>query len=108
MGKLIKYLIVAAFFSVLLLGASFAGAYFRVGELLGAPPPEMGPQKTRFAYDGVKTLRGKPIGWVFEWTQTKIPGAPGVQIVVSPTAKVLATQPADLAERVHAFHNRPY
>jgi hypothetical protein len=44
--------------------------------------------------------------WRFAFGPTVIPGAPTVRIYVSPFGRVVATDPADLAERLKAL--RPY
>jgi hypothetical protein len=44
--------------------------------------------------------------WRFAFGPTVIPGAPTVRIYVSLRGQVVATEPADLAERVKALH--PY
>ena len=88
---------------VLLLGASWAAAYFAVGSMLGAPPPKMGTQKTELALRGAKQIKGNPPAWIFSFGPTVIPGAERAVIYVSLTGKVLRTDPPDLAKRVERF-----
>lgn len=104
MGRLFRLALFAAFIGVLLFGASWAAAYFTVGTLLGAPPPKMGTQKTIFAYKGAPQLKNHPIAWIFSFGPTVIPGAPKATIYVSPTGRLLATDPSDLKERLQRFH----
>jgi hypothetical protein len=92
----------------LLSGASWAVAYYGVGELLGAPPPQMGVQSTTFLWDGLPQKPGHPRVWRFAYAPTSIPGAPSVRIYVSPTGQVVWTEPGDLPARLKAFHTIPY
>jgi hypothetical protein len=89
-------------------GASWAAAYTAVGKLLGAPPPEMGTQRTAFLWRGMPQQPGHPRAWQFAYGPTRIPGAPRVQIYVSPTGQLIRTDPPDLASRIKAFHNTGY
>ena len=57
-------------------------------------------------WQGAPQLPGHPRVWRFAFGPTVIPGAPTVRIYVSPLGQVVATDPADLAERVKALH--PY
>jgi len=106
MARLFWWTAIVAFVAALLAGASWAGAYFAVGELLGAPPPEMGSESTTFLWQGMPQVAGHPRVWRFAFGPTKIPGAPTVRIYVTPLGQVVQTEPADLAERVKAL--RPY
>lgn len=89
-----------------LAGASWGAANYRVADLLGAPPPKMGKSKTSFDYHGVAALPGHPRAWIFEYGPTSIPGASKVRIYVDPSAHILRTEPAQLAELLNTFHNR--
>jgi len=106
MARLFWLTVMAAFVAALLAGASWAVALSAVGTLLGAPPPEMGNQSTTLLWQGAPQLAGHPRVWRFAFGPTVIPGAPTVRIYVSPFGRVVATDPADLAERVKALH--PY
>ncbi|HUL04105.1 MAG TPA: hypothetical protein VLV16_12850, partial [Gemmatimonadales bacterium] len=83
----------------------WALAYNGVANLLGDPPPQMGTQTTTFPWDGPA---GSPRLWCFAYAPTLIPGAPSVRIYVSPTGRVVWTEPADLAARVKALHATGY
>ncbi len=91
MARLFWLTVMAAFVAALLAGASWAAALSAVGTLLGAPPPEMGHQSTTLLWQGAPQLAGHP----------RV-----LRIYVSPFGRVVATDPADLAERVKALH--PY
>ena len=105
-ARLFWLIVIAAFFAALLTGASWAASLSAVGTLLGAPPPEMGRQSTTLLWQGAPQLAGHPRVWRFAFGPTVIPGAPTVRIYVSLLGQVVATEPADLAERVKALH--PY
>jgi hypothetical protein len=100
MARLFWMTLVAAFVGALLLGASWAAAFYTVGNLLGAPPPEMGTQSTALLWQGAPELPGHPRVWRFAFGPTRIPGAPTVRIYITPFGDLVKTEPADLAERV--------
>jgi hypothetical protein len=100
MARLFWMTLVAAFVGALLLGASWAAAFYTMGSLLGAPPPEMGTQSTVLLWQGAPELPGHPRVWRFAFGPTRIPGAPTVRIYVTPFGDLVKTEPADLAERV--------
>ena len=108
MARLIWMLLILAFFGVLLTGASWAAAYTSVGKLLGAPPPRMGQQKTSIEWEGMDKILEHPPWWRFAYGPTAIPGAAQVRIDVNPVGKIIATDPADLEQRIQAFHNTGY
>jgi hypothetical protein len=108
MARLVWLVFMAAVVGALLTGASFAAAYFAVGELLGAPPPNMGKRSVTFLWEAGPSRRDRAKAWRFTFGPTRIPGAPNVTVYVSPTGKVLQAYPADLAERIEAFHNTGY
>jgi hypothetical protein len=108
MARLIWMLLILAFFGALLTGASWAAAFTSVGKLLGAPPPRMGKQDISLHWQGPSKLLEHPPWWRFAYAPTAIPGAPRVRIDVNPVGKILSTEPADLEERIKAFHNTGY
>jgi len=101
--RAVRYFIYLALGGALLFGASWAAATFAVGTLLGAPPPRMGEERLSFEYRGVQRLRGHPIAWVFRYGPTSLPGARGVSIYVSPTGRLIDTDPPNLPDLVEAF-----
>src|SRR3989449_8002933 len=100
MVRLFWLTVMAAFGAALLLGASWAAAYTAVANVLGAPPPQMGTQSTALLWQCAPELPGHPRVWRFAFGPTRIPGAPTVRIYVTPLGHLVATEPADLAERV--------
>ena len=73
MGRLFRLTLYVGLVLLLLLGASWAAAYFAVGSMLGAPPPEMGTQKTVLALKGAQTDQGPPASLDFSFGPTVIP-----------------------------------
>lgn len=108
MARLVWLVFMAAIVGSLLAGASFAAATFGVGELLGAPPPDMGRRAVTFQWAGVPNRRDHAKAWRFAFRGTRIPGAPDVTVYISPSGKVLQAYPADLPERIKTFHNTGY
>ena len=104
MGSLFRLAIYASFIGLLLFGASWAAAFYTVGDLLGAPPPRLGNRKTTFAYRGAPHLKGHPIAWIFTFGPTSVPGATDMVVYISPTGRLLATDPSDLKELLTRFH----
>ncbi|MFL5402400.1 MAG: hypothetical protein ACJ8BF_06240 [Gemmatimonadales bacterium] len=89
-------------------GISWIGAYTAVGNLLGAPPPQMGTQTTTLLWKGMPHYQGHPRAWRFAFGPTRIPGAEWVEIYVNPTGQIIVTDPPDLEARLNAFHRSPY
>jgi hypothetical protein len=54
------------------------------------------------------SLLDHPPWWRFVYAPTAIPGASRVRIDVSPWGKIISTDPADLDDRIKAFHNTGY
>jgi len=103
MGRLFRLTLYVGLVSLLLLGASWAAAYFAIGTMLGEPPPKMGIRKAVLALGGAKQIKGHPPAWIFSFGPTVIPGAERAVIYVNLYGKVLRTDPPDLAKRVDAF-----
>jgi hypothetical protein len=108
MARFIWFCLMLALVGALLLGVSWIAAYYRVGELLGAPPPEMGAQTTTLVWRGVPSLPGHPRAWRFAFGPTHIPGAPEVRIYVGPTGRLIATEPRDLPSLLNDFRRKGY
>jgi hypothetical protein len=87
-----------------LAGASYAGARFTAGRLLGPDSGRLGSPTAHFAYAGIQGLPAKPRGWVLWYPSAKQFGDQGATIYVSPTGTLLGTRPADLVRRVEAQH----
>jgi hypothetical protein len=104
MARLFWLLLIAAFAAMLVAAASWAVAYNSVGDLLGAPPPQMGTQSTSIQWRGME----HPPVWRFAFAPTLIPGASAVRIYVNPWGRIVSTEPADLEARLGAFRRTPY
>lgn len=102
MFKLIKWLLLVAFIGTLLSFGSYAAARLRAGQVVGPNLPLSG-RTAQFAAKGVEDLPGKPRAWVFTYRSSQLPGISGARIFVSPTGKLIATRPADLARRIEAW-----
>jgi hypothetical protein len=85
-----------------LAGASYAGARFTAGKLTGPNPPGLGSSTTRFAFQGISSLRGKPRGWIVAYPKAREFGPTGAEIYVSPTGRLLGARPANLAQQLEA------
>lgn len=85
-----------------LIGASYAGARFTAGRLMGPDSNRLGSPTAHFDFAGIQTLRAKPRGWVLAYPAATEFGPHGAEIYVSPTGRLLGTRPADLARRVEA------
>lgn len=87
-----------------LVGGSYAGARFVAGKVVGPQPPaEIGPVHTRFAYEGIEKLPGNPRAWVVTFGPTRIPGVRRIEIYVSVTGRLIATQPKDVDAIIAPF-----
>jgi hypothetical protein len=84
-----------------LAGASYAGARFTAGKLVG-PQPVLGPVSAHFAFNGVRNLPSRPRAWVMAYPRATAFGRGGAEIYVSPTGELLGTKPRDLARRLEA------
>jgi hypothetical protein len=85
-----------------LIGASYAGARFTAGRLIGPESRRFGSPTTHFAFAGIPALRAKPRGWVLSYPAAQEFGPRGAAIYISPTGRLLGTRPADLARRMEA------
>jgi hypothetical protein len=85
-----------------LAGASYAGARFTAGKMIGPGPTTLGPVEARFAFAGVPGLRSKPRAWVLAYPKARGFGRGGAEIYVSPTGQLLGTKPRDLVRQLEA------
>ena len=108
MARLFWLALVLGFVGVLFAAVSWAAAFSSVGTMLGAPPPNMGTQTTAIEWHGFSRLRDHPPLWRFAFAPTVIPGATNVRIYVDPVGHIVATEPADLAQRLEAFRRPMY
>ncbi len=84
-------------------GASYAGARFTAGNVVGPNPTTLGPLTTRFAFTGIPNLPAKPRAWVLAFPDASEFGRGGAEIYVSVTGNLLGTRPKDLAARLEAL-----
>lgn len=108
MARLTWLVIMAAIVGALVMGVSWALAYNGVDTLLGAPPPQMGTQKTTFLWHGLPQLATHPRVWSFAFAPTLIPGASIVRIYVTPMGHIVLTEPGDLPDRLQAYRRTGY
>jgi hypothetical protein len=85
-----------------LAGASYAGARFTAGKMIGPGPSPLGPVSARFAFSGVPNLPSKPRAWVLYYPNARGFGRGGPEIYVSPTGDLLGTKPRDLVRQLQA------
>ena len=85
-----------------LTGASYAGARFTAGKLIGPEARGLGSLNTRFAFKGIASLPAKPRGWVLAYPGAREFGPQGAEIYVSPTGQLLGTWPKNLAQQLDA------
>lgn len=85
-----------------LAGASYAGARFTAGRMIGPTPTTLGPVSARFAFTGVAELPAKPRAWVLAYPEATGFGKGAVEIYVSPTGDLLGTKPRNLVQRLEA------
>jgi hypothetical protein len=107
-ARLFWLVVVLGFVGLLFTAASWAAAFSSVGTFLGAPPPKMGSQTTAIEWQGFSNLRDHPPLWRFGFGPTVIPGATEVSIYVDPLGHIVSTDPADLEQRLAAFHKPMY
>jgi hypothetical protein len=98
-GRLIKWFFILAFAAVLVGTGSYAAARFASGSILGPKTPIEG-RAVRFAFEGVEKLPGSPRAWVFTYDRVRLPGVQSVEIIISPSGKVLSLRPRDLEQRL--------
>jgi hypothetical protein len=88
--------------AVALAGASYAGARFTAGKMIGPGPSTLGPPSARFAFSGVPNLPSKPRAWILTYPNARGFGRGGPEIYVSPTGDLLGTKPRDLVRQLEA------
>jgi hypothetical protein len=84
-----------------LAGASYAGARFTAGKVVG-PNPSLGPLTAQFAFAGVPSLPGQPRAWIMSYPEAQRFGRDGAEVYVSVTGRLLGTWPEDLEEQLDA------
>ncbi len=86
-----------------LVGASYAGARFTAGKVVGPGPTTLGPPDTRFAFTGISSLPAKPRAWIVAYPDASGFGRGGAEIYVSIKGDLLGTRPKDLGARLEAL-----
>jgi len=104
MGKLIKFLFLAALVAALAGGGSYAAAYFAQGKITGVDDP-IGRREVKLEWKGIDSLPGKPRAWTFTYSNGKVPGVRTATIWVTPTGKVIDTRPRDLHDRIDRWRD---
>jgi hypothetical protein len=108
-ARLFWLIVALGFVGLLFTGASWAAAFSTVGTYLGAPPPQMGSQKTSIQWPDLNELKTRhPPLWRFAFGPTVVPGAPYVRIYVDPLGHIVSTEPSDLDQRLAAFRRPMY
>lgn len=108
LGKLFKLLLILIAVGVLGTAYSYAGARFTAGKVVGNTPP-LSDRSIVFEgwrppdFAGVADLPGAPRAWVISYGRTQLPGIRRAVIYVSPSGKLIATRPRDLAARIDAW-----
>jgi hypothetical protein len=102
MGRILRWLLVAALACGAFAVYSYLGARITAGKVVGPNPPLSGRTVT-FHFDGVPELPGRPRAWVVSYRGSALPGVSGVRIYVSPTGQLLAMRPSDLDTRLAAW-----
>jgi hypothetical protein len=108
MARLFWLLIMVALVGALFTGVSWVIAYSTVGNLLGAPPPQMGTQTTTLLWRSLPKVRENPAVWRFAYGPTVIPGAATAQIYIGAWGSLVRTEPTDLETRITAFRRPKY
>jgi hypothetical protein len=83
-----------------LLGASYEGARFAAGRVVGPNHPGLGPASAQLAYKGIPNLRAHPRGWIVSYPPAGNPTLGQAKVYVSLTGELLGTEPDDLARRM--------
>lgn len=103
-GRLIKWSVVLAMVVGLLAAASYAGARFKVGQILGPEPPNMGRRTITLGYDSIPGARKKQFMWTFSWSPTPWTGQRPVRIWVSLTGDLLRLEPRNLDVLIDQYY----
>jgi hypothetical protein len=85
-----------------LVGASYAGARFTAGKMIGPNPTNLGPLTARFAFQGIPNLPSRPRAWILAYPSARGFGRGGAEIYVSVTGDLLGTKPRNLAQQLEA------
>ncbi len=103
MGRMLRWLFLAAVAVGMLTAGSYAGARFTAGRLVGPHTPLAGRSVELALRNDGEELPGQPPAWVFTYRASRLPGVASAKIYVSPTGKLLGTAPVDLGRRVESY-----
>jgi hypothetical protein len=98
----IKRLLLLSFVVGILAAGSYAAARFEAGKVLGNRPP-LGGRTVEFAFKGAGNLDGNPRVWVFTYSTSRLPRVRQAKIYVTPTGKVVATEPSNLTDLLETW-----
>src|SRR5918995_6175427 len=79
--------------------ASYAGARFTAGKVIGPKPQGLGSSSARFAFDGIRAIQTKPRGWIISYPNATGFGRGGGGVYLSPTGQIPGPKPAHLGGR---------
>jgi hypothetical protein len=109
MAKFFKLLLLLIVVGGIATSASYLGARATAGKVVGRNPSPLSERSITFqgwrppGFEGVPDLPNSPRAWVFRYARTELPGVRRATIYVSPTGKLIATRPANLAERLETW-----
>ena len=102
MKRLFKWFALLTFLGLIATAISYAGMRFKVGQLIGDANHEFVQPTRSFGKDSIPGI-GVRFAWTVKWGAVRIPGTRTARVWVSPTGKLLATDPANLDARIEAY-----
>ena len=103
-GRMIKWTVILVIVAGVLAAASYAGARFKVGQILGPEPPDMGQRTITLGLDSVPGARKKQVVWTFSWPATRWTGGRPARIWISLTGEVLRMTPGNLDVLIDQYY----
>ena len=104
MGRILKWTVILVMVAGLLTAGSYAAARFRVGQILGPEPPNMGQRTITLGFDSIPGASKKRFVWSFSWSPTPWTGRRPVRIWVTLSGEVLRTDPRNLDALVEQYY----
>ena len=102
MKRFFKWFAVLAFAGLIASGISYAGMRLKVGQLIGDAKHEFVQRQISFSNDSIPGV-GPRWAWMVTWGAVRLPATRGARVWVSPTGAILATDPANLEDRIDAY-----
>lgn len=102
MKRFFKWFAIAAFFAMIATAISYAGMRLKVGQLIGDANHEFVQRHITFAKDSIPGV-GERWAWMVTWGAVRIPATRSAKVWVSPSGGILATEPANLEDRIEAY-----